>query len=341
MVSGPEVLEPVRLSVAEATQLAVQTLRVINFTADEAQCIAAHLVDAACCGYSFAGLSRILEIARDPRVREQRYPMRVVRETPVSMLVDGGNHIGYYAVYHATLMAIAKAKKNNIALVGLHNSAAYSGRNAYYLELIARENLVGMIFSAALPTVAPEGGARPMLGTNPIAIALPTGNEPMIFDMGTAAMMRGKLVLQAHLGRELPEGVAIDKDGMPTRDPHAAIKGSILPFGGRDSYKGYGLSLTIQALSLLAGSSLPSGDVQESGQLFIVFDPDLLVTRQQFKHDIDELLARIKATPPRPGSNGVMIPSERSFRSRERARRDGILIERKVFDALNALRGLQ
>lgn len=330
--------DTVRLSIAEATTLGEQTLRSIGFTADEAQCITAHLVDAACCGYPFAGLSRILEFAHDPRIKEPRQPLRVVRETPVSMLVDGGNNIGYCALYHAARMAAEKAKQSGIALVGLHNSAAYSGRAAYYLELIVRENLVGILFSSALPSVAPEGGARRMLGTNPLAIALPTGGEPMIFDMGTAAITQGELVLRARLNEELPEGVAIDENGLPTLDPHEAMKGSILPFGGRDRHKGFGLSLSIQALSLLAGASLPRGDVQDSGQLFIVFDPGLLIPEAQFKRDIDELIARIKASPRRPGSDEIRIPSERSFRERERAKKEGILVERKILDALSALR---
>ena len=329
--------DEVRLSVAEATKLGEHTLQCVGFPREEAQVICAHLVDAACCGYSFAGLPRILVIAKDPSTRGPCQPIRVVRETPVSVLVDGGNHIGYYTVYQAALMAIKKAKQSGIALVGLYNSAPYSGRNAYYLEPVARENLVGMLFSSALPTVAPEGGARPMLGTNPLAVALPTGNEPMILDMSTAAINRGDLVLRSRLNEQLPEGVAIDENGLPTRDPHIAVKGSILPFGGPHKHKGFGLSLTIQALGLLAGASLSHGLVQDWAQLFVVFDPGLLVPEAQFKRDIDELIALIKATPRRPGGDEIRIPSERAFRERERARKEGILVDRKVFDALNTI----
>ena len=328
--------DAVRLSIAGASELGARALERIGYSAEEAQVICAHLVDATCCGYHFAGLPRILEIADNPRTREPRQAIRVVRETAVSVLVDGGNHIGYYAVYKTARMAIEKAKQSGIALVGLYN-CALSGRNAYYLELIARENLVGMLFSSAWPVVAPEGGARPMLGTNPLAIGLPTGSGPMIFDMGTAAIMRGELALRSRLNEELPEGVAIDENGLPTRDPHLARKGSILPFGGPDRHKGFGLSLTIQALGLLAGASIPRGRVQDYGQLFVVFDPGLLVPEAQFKHDIDELIALIKATPRRPGVDEIRIPSERAFRERERAKKEGILVDRKVFDALNTI----
>lgn len=337
-MSGETPPELVRLSLEDARSIGITTLAAIGFSPDEAECVADHLVDAAACGYPFAGLPRILEIARDPRTREPRTPIRVVRETPVSVLLDGGNHIGYYALRHAARTAAGKARESGVAVVGLHNSAAYSGRASYYLEIIARENLVGMLFSSALPAVAPEGGARAMLGTNPIAIALPTGKEPMIFDMGTAAMMRGELVLRARLDRELPEDVAIDAKGMPTRDPHEAVKGALLPFGGRDRHKGYGLSLMVQAMGLLAGASMPRGDVQDSGQVFIAFKTDLLVTENHFRRDIDELIARMKATPLRPGATEVRIPSERTFRERRRSQTEGIDVDARVLAALAALR---
>jgi len=328
--------DALRLSIAEATKLGTRALERIGYAAEEAQAICAHLVDAACCGYHFAGLPRILEIADDPRTKEPRQPIRVVRETQVSMLVDGGNHIGYYAAYKAALMAIEKAKQSGIALVGAYN-CALSGRNAYYLDLVARENLVGMLFSSAWPVVAPEGGARPMLGTNPLALALPTEHGPFIFDMGTAAIMRGELALRSRLDEELPEGVAIDEHGLPTRDPHLAQKGSILPFGGLDRHKGYGLSLMIQALGLLAGASIPRGRVQDYGHLFVVFSPGLLVPETQFKRDVSELIRLIKATPRRPGVDEIRIPSERAFRERERARIEGLLVDRKVFEALRQM----
>lgn len=328
--------DAVRLSIDEARQLGEAALERIGYAPNEAQVICAHLIDAACCGYPFAGLPRVLEIADDPRTHEARRPIKVDRETPVSLLIDGGNHIGYYAVYEAAKMAIDKAKKSGIALVGLYNTAL-SGRNTHYLELIARENLVGMLFSSGWPVVAPEGGMLAMLGTNPIAIAVPTGNDPLIFDMGTAAIMRGELALRSRLNEPLPEGVAIDSAGMPTQDPLMALKGCILPFGGIDSYKGFGLSLMVQALTLLAGASLPRGRVQDYGHLFVVFQPGLLVSEEKFKQDIKELIARLKATPRRPGVTEIRIPSERGFRERKVAMREGILVDRKVVDGLKTI----
>ena len=328
--------DAVRMTLAEAASLGESALRAFGYNAEEAQIVCAHLVDAAGCGYPFAGLPRILEIADDPRMRQPRRPLKVVHETPVSMLVDGGNNIGYYAVYKGTQMAIAKAKQSGIGLVGVYDSAL-SGRNAYYMELIARENLVGMQFSSAWPVVAPEGGKRPMLGTNPLSAGFPTDKEPMIIDMGTASIMRGELALRLRVGEDLPEGVAIDEAGRPTRDAKAALAGSILPFGGHDRHKGYALSLMVQTFGLLAGAAIAHGRVRDYAHLLIAFRPDLLVPEAQFKSEVSELIAQIKATPTREGVEEVRVPSERSFQQREQARREGILVDRKVFDGLTVM----
>ena len=120
----------VRLSVSEATSAAERALVSIGFSSEESRVIAAHLVDAALCGYTFAGLPRILTIAEDPRTKQPRTPVRIIRETPVSALVDGGNYVGYYAIHRAAEIAIEKANQSRFAIVGVHN-CHLSGRNAY------------------------------------------------------------------------------------------------------------------------------------------------------------------------------------------------------------------
>jgi len=130
----------------------------------------------------------------------------------------------------------------------------------------------------------------------------------------------------------LPEGVAVDPEGRLTRDPAQARLGALLPFGG---YKGFGLAFVVQALGLLAGSALdPIGD---DGYLFVVFKPDLFVSLDEFKKQLTVLADRIKASSSQPGVDAIRIPGERAFRSREQALRDGIEIDRAVYDALGAL----
>ncbi|HZN24020.1 MAG TPA: Ldh family oxidoreductase [Burkholderiales bacterium] len=328
-VKGDSVL----LNVPEASALGERGLLRIGYSAEEARIITEHLVDSELCGYGAIGLTRILTIAEHPRSAQPRTPIRIVHETPVSALMDGGNYVGLYAVHRATEVAIDKARSNGFALVGMHN-AFLSGRNAFYLEKIARAGFVGIHTACGEPSVAPLGGAAPAFGTNPIAFGLPNDPDPLIFDMGTSALMRGDLILARRLGNVLPEGAAIDAQGRPTRDPVAAIAGSILPFGG---HKGSGLALMVQALGLLGGAALPRGNVQDFAFLFVVFEPGLLVPAAELKTQLKELLSRVRATPTQPGVDAVRIPSERAFQERERRRSEGIRLPRAIYERLKAL----
>jgi LDH2 family malate/lactate/ureidoglycolate dehydrogenase len=262
-----------------------------------------------------------------------RRPMSVLRETEISTLYDGGNNNGMLTLHHAAKAAIAKAAARGFALIGLTNSWM-SGRSAHFVEMIARADLVAIHTASASRAVAPFGGTRPALGTNPIAFALPTARGPLVFDMGTAAFMMTELMLRERRRETLPQGVALDAAGQPTTDPASARQGALLPFGG---YKGFGLALMVQALGVLAGSSL---DIEgDNGYLFIVFKPDLLTPLDQFKREMSELIDRIKATPRQAGVAEIRIPSERAFRHRERALVEGIEIDRAVHEALKRMAG--
>jgi len=171
-----------------------------------------------------------------------------------------------------------------------------------------------------------------VLGTNPIAFGMPSSRGPVVFDMGTSAFMGTDLAYRERIGLLLPEGVAVDAEGRPTRDPVQARLGALLPFGG---YKGYGLAFIVQALGLLAGSALDAGE--DDGYLLVAFKPDLLVSREQFKKQLGRLFDRIKNTSRQPGVGEIRIPGERAFRSREHALRDGIEFDRAIYDALGAL----
>jgi LDH2 family malate/lactate/ureidoglycolate dehydrogenase len=208
-----------------------------------------------------------------------------------------------------------------------------SGRSAYYVEMICKAGLVAIHTAASSQLVAPPGGIRPILGTNPIAIAVPSSRGPIVLDMGTSAYMMTELMLRERLGELLPEGVALGPDGEPTRDAALARRGALLPFGG---YKGFGLALMMQALGLLAG--VGSQSQSDYGYLFVAFRPDLIGPTNVFAHQVTELIERIKATPRQAGIDEIRIPSERSFRSREHALREGLEIDRLVHDALVALR---
>src|SRR5580704_15604906 len=325
----------IHLSVADARNLGEGALRGVGYDADEARIVADHVIDAALCGYEYSGLAKILNVADSDHFKVPRRPMTVMRETDVSIAFDGGNNVGMLSLYYAAEATIRKADAHGIALVSV-NDAWMSGRSAYYVEMIAKAGLIAIHTAASSRLVAPFSGAKAMLGTNPLAIAVPSSREPIVLDMGTSAYMMTEVLLRERLGEPLPEGVAIGPDGEPTQDAALARRGALLPFGG---YKGFGLALMIQALGLLAGA----GSDQESdyGYLFIAFRPDLMGPADVFNRQVTALIDRIKATPRQAGVDDIRIPSERAFRSREQLLREGLSFDRLVFDELVALRARQ
>ena len=325
--------DTVRMSPAEATELGMRAVMRTGYSTEDAKIIVDQMIENGLCGYRFASLPRILAIANDVKTRNPRTPVKVVHETPLSALLDGGNNVGYVSVYHGTRLAIDKAKKSGIASVGVYNSY-FSGRNAYFVEMMAREGLVGIHIASASPRVLPIGGKRPALGTNPICVGFPSDNGPVVFDMGTASMMVGEVMLAAHLGHQLPEGLGFDADGNASRDPNEVLKGGWVPFGG---HRGYGLAFVGQALGLLAGAALTRGQVQDYGFLLIAIDPKLMLPGGEFTSQMAELVQKVKATPRRPGVDEIRIPSERAFRERERRRKEGLVFDRKVVETLRAL----
>jgi len=321
----------IHVDIPAARDLSERAIRALGYTPEEARIIADHVLDAALCGYEYSGLSKILDAAEHPKGKAPRTPMRALHETDVSVLFDGGNNLGMLTMYRATEAAIAKARERGFSLVGVTNSWM-SGRSAYYVEKIARADLIAIHTVSTSSQVAPHGGAAAALGTNPIAFAMPSTGDPFVFDMGTCAFMGTDLSFRARRGELIPEGVAIDPQGRPTRDPLQAKLGALLPFGG---YKGFGLALCMQALGIAAGSGFNLA--KDYGYLMIAFKPDLLVPLEEYKRELSELIARIKATPRQPGVDEIRIPSERSFRERARRLREGIEIDRSIYDALNAL----
>jgi len=329
----PDTDDTVRLSVGEAQALAEGSLAKLGFTAGDAVLVANHLIDAALWGFGFTGLPRILMMAKMPELVRPRTPIAIVKETPVSALVDGGNHVGYITLERVTDIAIEKVRTSGVALVGLRNSW-YAGRNGYYLERIARAGFAAIHFGSSAPTVVPPGAMRKALGTNPIAIAVPGKDHPFVLDMGTSMVMLGEVILKASQDESFSEPVGVNKAGLPTGVARELMEGGVFPFGG---HKGYGLSLAVQIFGLMAGSRFRNGNVSDFGYLMVAFDPELLMPLDQFTAGLAELQAMVTGLPRQPGVTEIRMPSERGFREREIRRRQGIVVERRVVDELRAM----
>ncbi|MCK9510950.1 MAG: Ldh family oxidoreductase [Pigmentiphaga sp.] len=333
MKSPDAVPARVRLTLEQARELSQRALMGIGHTAGEAAILADHMLDAALCGYEYSGLPKILNLAEQRRLRPAPEPMRMVHETEVSARLHGGGQNGMLTLHRAAGIAIDKATAHGFAVVGV-NHTWMSGRGAYYMEMLANAGLIGIHTVSSRPQVAPPGAAGAAVGTNPVSFGFPGLNQPLLIDLGTSALMFTDLALRARRGEWLPEGVAIDAEGRPTRDPALASLGAVLSFGG---HKGFALALAMQALGVLAGSD--DDPAESAGYLMLAVRPDLMMPLADYRQALAAGLARVKATPRQAGVAEIRIPSERALRERERNREAGIEIDAAVRDALEALAG--
>jgi delta1-piperideine-2-carboxylate reductase len=324
-----------RLSMSEADSLAVGALKQLGFSQEDAQTTANHLTDAASRGVIFGSLARILAIKeRLEAYGDHRVPITIERETENSAVLNGGDNVGYVVAHRAAAIAVEKAKRCGIAIVGANNTY-YTGIFAHYVEMATRENLIAIVAGNGPAFVAPYGAREARLGTNPIAFGFPSNGDPIILDMGTCTIMQGELQLHARMGEQIPEGTALDKAGEPTRDPLAALSGAILAWGG---HRGSGLSIAVQLLGMLCNTpAIPVG-LKEMGFLFIAIDPSLLMPIDQFKERAAELAEAIHGAAPVAGGGPVRLPFERSAGERRRRIKEGVEVPDVVYQALVRLR---
>jgi LDH2 family malate/lactate/ureidoglycolate dehydrogenase len=323
-----------KLSIEDATGIAVLALTHAGMTADSACIVADHLVDANLCGHEFSSLPRVLAIADELSRKSPPSEIRVTRETPCSAVVDGGDNIAYVVSLAAIDKAIEICRRSGVAVVAANNTW-FSGRLAYYVERAARAGYVALHTTNTTARVAPHGGIDRLMGTNPFAIAFPSGDEPLVIDIGTPAITWGDVDLARTKGEALPAGVAVDPEGRPTTDPAAALEGAFLAWGGP---RGSALSLAVQLLGMLAGSATVIHEVGNFGLFFLVVNPDILGPREEFKARVSELRRTVANTRPMAGHNAVRVPGDSSQqRRRERTAAGVVEIDDRVYQRLVAL----
>src|SRR5688572_14787099 len=272
-----------RLTVEQARTLVDRAMRAVGHDADDARLIADHLLDCELRGVTYGGLARALSIVeRVRRTGVSEAPIRVVKDTLVSAAIDGGDRIGYVVAHRATQLAVDKASAGGIAIVGAKNTW-YTGMLSYYAEMATARGLVSLIASNASPWVAPHGGTEGRFGTNPICVGFPSTGEPVIWDIGTSAIMHAEVVLAGRLGEPLEEGVAFDATGRPTRDPAAALDGAFAAWGG---HKGSGLGVVVQLLGALAGGPAIPPEMEGFGMIVIAIRPDLFTPADDFQREV-------------------------------------------------------
>lgn len=260
--------------------------------------------------------------------------IRIAQETAATALIDGDNAIGHLAVNKAAQAAMDKAADNGVAWAGVNNSN-HAGAVSVYAMMPMERDMIGICIAIGSANhVPPWGGVEMLLGTNPIAVAIPALEEPpIVLDMATTVAAFGKVKTAALRGETMPEGWMIDKEGNPLTDPARADEGFPLPIGG---YKGYGLALIFGLLAgTLNGASI--GRVVKTGQLVIALDIKAFADVETFKRNVDTVIRTMKASPTMPGFDDVMLPGEQSHEKSVRFARDGVPVADPLLKKLDAL----
>ena len=286
--------------------------------------IAEQIIWADMSGIKPMGVAKLTGTEPLQNIKPQR-AISIDRETKLSMLINAEGNPSPLVSQMATDIAIDKAKQHGMAIIGVHNTYSSNLAQAYYVEKIAQEGLIGICMARSPASSTGFDSIDPIFGTNPIGYGFPTNENPVVFDMTTAAMTWSGLLIAKSNGQTIPEDVAIDKDGNPTTDPDAALKGATLPFDR--TYKGSGLAMVVEMLAgpLVGAAYCVADPKQEWGSVFMAIDPNILVDADIYKKHNSELIKRIRNSRKKKGVSQIRLPGERARESRKQAMDSGFV----------------
>lgn len=243
--------------------------------------------------------------------------MQVVQRRASAASVDGDAGLGQVVGTYAMKLAVEMARTAGSGIVGVRRSSHF-GTGAFFVKQAVAAGMIGLALTNAPANMPPHGGFRRFFGTNPLAVGIPCGEEqPVILDMSTSVVARGKIVMMNKAGQDIPAGWALDDQGCPTEDSGAALRGVVLPFGG---YKGSGLAFVIDALcGVLSGAAFGphivdlynEGDqIQDLGHFFAAIDVETFMPAELFRGRMDQLVREVRSQPKRAGVERILIPGE-------------------------------
>ncbi|MFI8621424.1 Ldh family oxidoreductase [Marinomonas sp. NPDC078689] len=331
------------LSLAQARELSESILMDNGFSEDHAKSITDVILACQQDDCHSHGLFRLLMCTQSMkfgRINGSAKPT-IVDAAPSVVKADANGGISLLAMDAALPLLIEKTKKNGIAALAINRCFHFSALWPE-VEKLSAAGLAGLAMVPSHAWVAPAGGSRGTLGTNPLAFSWPRqGQHPFTFDFATSQFARGEIELYRRAGKPLPEGVAIDKEGQPTTDAEAAMGGAMLTFG---DYKGSALSIMIELLAgpliddLTSKESMEAANGQPEapyhGEIIIAFDPNLLSGGKAAANNdrAERLFADII-------DQGARLPSQRRYQARERnLARDAVEIPQTLYNDLLALR---
>lgn len=334
-------VERLRKFVGDAVQM-------VGITGDDLSYFVDGLVEADLRGVDTHGVFRLPRFIRGfaTGALNPCPAVSVVRERRAAALLDGDNGIGLVVGQMAICRAIRLASEFGVGVVAVRNSN-HCGMLASYVLRAAASQMVGYFASGAPAVMAPWGGREPKLSNSPFAYAFPTGSGvPIVLDMACSVVARGKIRLAAQENQPISPDWAIDRDGLPTTDPRAALEGLVLPMAG---YKGYGMTFVGEVLAaVLPGARLavdiPRTYLKEdasaldswgTGHLAVAIDIDSFVGVDEFKETIDRLIEELKTSRLAAGHERILVPGEPEWTCRAIRLRDGIPIPVFVMETLD------
>ena len=271
--------------------------------------------------------------------------IRVEQERAATALMHGDNGMGHLVMKRAAELAISKARQSGMAWVGSHFSN-HAGPASLYARMALEHDMIGLYFAVGNANhLPPWGGLSMLLSTNPIAAAIPAGEEaPIVLDMATTVAAYGKVKAKAQRGEMMPEGWMMDRLGQPLLDPKRSEEGFLLPIGG---YKGYGLALVVGLLAgTLNGAAMGKDvidfnqdvhSVTDTGQAIAIIDPAAFGEVSHFKQQVDVLIRDIRNSERIPGVDRIWLPGEQSHTRRATYLREGIPLPGALMQALDRL----
>jgi len=338
------VTEHVRVDFARLRYFIASAFEVVGMPAADARTVGSLMAEADLQGSDGHGVIRLPQYLK--RIRSggvNLHPeITVVRERAGMALLHGDNAMGHLVMKRAAELAIEKARVAGVAWVGAQWSN-HAGPASLYAKMPLAQDMIGLYFAVGNANhLPPWGGVDMLLSTNPIAAAIPAGEEkPIVLDMATTVAAYGKVKAKAARGEMMPEGWMIDRDGKPLTDPKRANEGFLLPIGG---YKGYGLALVVGLLAGTLNQAAMGKDVVDfnadaqsptnTGQAIVAIDPAAFGEIAEFKKSVDQLIRDLHASERMPGVDRIWVPGERSHENRIKRTSLGIPI------AAALLRGL-
>lgn len=329
-------------SAHQLTEISRAIFAAAGTPADIAELVARSLVDANLAGHDSHGVIRVpwyIELIQKGQILPAERP-RVVKRGRATALVDSAWGFGQVGARQCAELAVELAREGELGLVTTYRSN-HIGRLGEWAEIIASAGMIGLVttsWSAGPFAGAPYGGAARALSTNPIAWGIPLGEGRPLFvaDYATTAVAEGKLRVARAKRAPLPPGLILDPEGRPSTDAEDFYRGGmLLPFGG---HKGYALALVVELLSVaLSGAdATPHVTGHKNGATFLAIDPAVFRPRAEFEAAARAILDRMKAVPPAPGFEEVLVPGEPEVRSRAERERDGIPVAEATWEAIQA-----